>query len=46
MDYSVEHVSNETYKVTITSNTEQEKNLLEGPISEYKKLSINTFIRP
>lgn len=36
MKTSVQHISNDIYKITITSNTEAEKKFLESPFSEIR----------
>lgn len=36
MKTSVQHSNNDIYKITITSNTEEEKKFLESPFSEIK----------
>jgi hypothetical protein len=37
MKYSVVFSNNETYRITITSSTDEEKKFLEQPISEIKQ---------
>lgn len=37
MEYSVEHMNNQMYRITITSNTPDEAKFLERPISEIKE---------
>lgn len=36
MKTSVQHISNDMYKITITSNTEAEKKFFESPFSEIR----------
>jgi len=36
MKTSVQHTNNNIYRITITSNTEEEKKFLESPFSEIK----------
>ncbi len=37
MNYSVVHTNNDMYRITITSNTDDERKFLESPISEIEE---------
>lgn len=37
MKYSVVHTNNDMYKITITSNTDDERKFLERPLTEIKE---------
>ncbi len=43
MKYSVQHMNNDVYKITITSSSDYDKEILEGPISKAKKFVYQYF---
>jgi hypothetical protein len=38
MDYSVEHLNNDLYKISITSSNAMEKKMLERPLSTIREI--------